>query len=91
MKTIVTLCAIAAVTTAAPAAEPTRPTSPCDRVCLYRVLDDYLAARDAHDTRKVRWAKRVKSSENNVKTAPPTATPPSARSHVQPFRVFTPT
>ena len=70
MKTIITLCAIAAVTNAAPAAEPTRPTSTCDRACLYQVLDDYLAARDARDMRKVRWAARVKNTENNVELRP---------------------
>jgi hypothetical protein len=70
MKTIITLCAIAALTTAAGAAEPTRPTSTCDRACLYRVLDDYLAARDAHDARKVKWAAQVKNTENNVELRP---------------------
>ncbi|MEP7311893.1 MAG: hypothetical protein ABI859_04885 [Pseudomonadota bacterium] len=72
MKTIVTLCAIAAAMAVvpAPAAEPILPASTCDRACLYRVLDDYLAARDTRDTRKVRWAARVKSTENNVELRP---------------------
>ena len=70
MKIFVTLCAISVASTATPAAEPMRPTSTCDRACLYRVLDDYLAARDAHDTRKVRWATHVKNSENNVALRP---------------------
>ena len=70
MKTFVTLCAISVLSPAARAAEPMRATSPCDRTCLNQVLDDYLAARDAHDTRKVRWAARVKNSENNVELRP---------------------
>jgi hypothetical protein len=70
MKTILTLCAIAAVTVAAPAAEPMRPTENCDRACLYHVLDEYLAARDAHDMRKVKWAAHVKNTENNVELRP---------------------
>ena len=43
------------------------------RVCPCQTLDDYLAARyarDAHDPRKVRWAARVKNSENNVELRP---------------------
>jgi hypothetical protein len=73
MKNIFTLCAIvtvAAVATATSAAELMQPTSTCDRAFLYRVLDDYLTARDAHDTRKVRWAARVKNTENNVELRP---------------------
>ncbi len=53
MKIIVTLGALAAITTSwALAAEPMQPNPTCDWACLYRVLDDYLAARDAHDARK---------------------------------------
>lgn len=72
MRTIVVLGALVAVgasvmgATAALGAESMRPTPTCDRACLYRVLDDYLAARDAHDPGKVRWAARVKNTENNV-------------------------
>lgn len=71
MKTILAMCAICAVT-AIPtmAAEPMRPTDTCDRTCLYGVLDNYLAARDAHDARKVKWAARVKNTENNVELRP---------------------
>ncbi len=71
MKIIVTLGALAAITTASVmAAEPMQPSPTCDRACLYRVLDDYLAARDAHDARKVRWAAHVKNTENNVELRP---------------------
>ncbi len=72
MKAIVALCAVAAAIAAvtATAAEPMQPTPTCDRACLYRVLDDYLAARDAHDAGKVRWAARVKNTENNVELRP---------------------
>jgi len=72
MKFIVTLGALAAITTgsAALAAQPMQPSPTCDRACLYKVLDDYLAARDAHDARKVRWAARVKNTENNVELRP---------------------
>jgi hypothetical protein len=38
----------------------------CDRQCLYGVLDGYLSALKARDTRKVRWAARVRNTENNV-------------------------
>lgn len=51
----------------ASAAEPVmRATPDCDRACLYRVLDQYLAGLKARDTRKVAWAARVKNTENNV-------------------------
>ncbi|MBK9252427.1 MAG: hypothetical protein IPM70_11280 [Proteobacteria bacterium] len=43
-----------------------RATPDCDRACLYRVLDQYLAGLKARDTRKVAWAARVKNTENNV-------------------------
>jgi len=45
---------------------PAQATPNCDRACLYRVLDTYLAALKAHDARKVAWAARVKNTENNV-------------------------
>ena len=38
----------------------------CDRACLYRVLDDYLAAWKAHDPSRIRWSARARTSENNV-------------------------
>jgi hypothetical protein len=56
-----------ATSATAGAAEPSmRPTPDCDRACLYRVLDQYLAGLKARDTRKVPWAARVKNTENNV-------------------------
>jgi hypothetical protein len=48
-------------------AEPVmHPTADCDRACLYRVLDQYLAGLKARDTRKVPWAAHVRNTENNV-------------------------
>jgi len=52
------------------AAEPMKPTPDCDRACLYGVLDTYLAALKARDTRKVPWAAHVRNSENNVMLRP---------------------
>ena len=43
-----------------------RASPDCDRACLYRVLDQYLAGRKARDIRKVPWAAHVKNTENNV-------------------------
>jgi hypothetical protein len=63
MKKVALPCLVAVITAAFAAEQPARV---CDRACLYRVLDDYLAARDAHDPRKVKWAARVKNTENNV-------------------------
>jgi len=47
-----------------------QPTPTCDRACLYGVLDSYLAALKARDTRKVAWAAQVKNTENNVELRP---------------------
>jgi hypothetical protein len=59
------------VTVRAGAAEPSmQPTPVCDRACLYGVLDSYLAALKARDTRKVRWAAQVRNTENNVELRP---------------------
>jgi hypothetical protein len=49
---------------------PAQPTPNCDRACLYGVLDSYLAALKARDTRKVTWATHVKNTENNVELRP---------------------
>ncbi|HTQ35877.1 MAG TPA: hypothetical protein VMH77_02475 [Steroidobacteraceae bacterium] len=43
---------------------------PCDRACLYGVLDGYLAALRAHDPGKVQWVAHPKSTENNVELKP---------------------
>lgn len=65
------LLAAALRVTCAAAAEPAAQPSPaCDRACLYSVLDSYLAALKAHDTRKVAWAAQVKNTENNVELRP---------------------
>src|SRR5262245_55730179 len=54
-----------------PAAEPPAPATPnCDRSCLYGVLDTYLTALKARDTRKVTWAAHVRNTENNVELRP---------------------
>jgi hypothetical protein len=47
------------------AAEP-----PCNRQCLYGVLDQYLTALKARDTHQAPLAKRVKYTENNVEIEP---------------------
>lgn len=51
-------------------AQPLRAPATCDRQCLYSVLDDYLAALKARDPARLRWATRVKNTENNVKLLP---------------------
>jgi hypothetical protein len=38
----------------------------CDRPCLYKVLDDYLAALKVRDPTMLHWAKQAKYTENNV-------------------------
>lgn len=45
-------------------------TSTCDRACLYGVLDNYLKALLAHDPQQVRWAAKVRHTENNVELRP---------------------
>jgi hypothetical protein len=42
----------------APAAEDLPAPVTCDRACLYRVLDDYLAAWKAHDPSRIGWSAR---------------------------------
>ena len=44
--------------------------SACDRACLYKVLDRYLAAQKAHDPAKAPFAPNARTSENNVMLAP---------------------
>ena len=53
---------------AAPAAA--QPARPCERACLYRVLDAYLAALKAKDPARLPWAKAVRNTENNVALRP---------------------
>ncbi len=50
----------------APSAQDLQPSPNCDRACLYGVLDNYLAALKARDTRIAKWAAQVKNTENNV-------------------------
>lgn len=47
-------------------AAPTR----CDSACLFKVLDQYLAALKAHDPAKAPFAPDARTSENNVMLAP---------------------
>ena len=47
-------------------AQPLRAPATCDRQCLYGVLDEYLAALKSRDPARLRWAARVKNTENNV-------------------------
>ena len=58
------LCAPLAAAGEAPAVQQT--AAACDRECLYRVLDGYLAALQARDPKRVRWAAQVRNTENNV-------------------------
>ena len=44
--------------------------APCDRACLYKVLDRYLLALKAHDPAKAPFAPNARTSENNVMLAP---------------------
>lgn len=45
------------------------PVPECDRACLFGHLDDYLAALEAQDPGRARWANEVKFTENNVPLA----------------------
>jgi len=64
---IVALLGCATGTTYSFAAEPVMKATPdCNRACLYKVLDQYLAGLKARDARKVPWATQVKNTENNV-------------------------
>jgi hypothetical protein len=63
----VALLGCATGTTYSFAAEPVMKATPdCNRACLYKVLDQYLAGLKARDARKVPWATQVKNTENNV-------------------------
>ena len=44
----------------------THASARCDRACLYRVLERYLAAMRAHDPAQVAWAPTARYTENNV-------------------------
>jgi hypothetical protein len=46
------------------------PREPCDRACLYGVLDGYLAALKAKDPAAVRWTDGAMYTENNVVLEP---------------------
>ncbi len=73
MKLLSCAAFVAAALIAMPgiAAEPpSQPTPNCDRACLYGVLDSYLAALKARDTRRVAWAAQVRNTENNVELRP---------------------
>jgi hypothetical protein len=63
---MMTLTALLTCTVALSAEPVMRPSADCDRACLYRVLDQYLAGLKARDTRKVPWATHVRNTENNV-------------------------
>ena len=52
-------------------AQPALAAAPaCDRACLYKVLDRYLAALKAHDPSRAPFAPRARTSEDNVLLAP---------------------
>ena len=51
-------------------AAPAHAAEPCNRACLYKVLDAYLAALKARDASKAPLAAHARNSENNVMLAP---------------------
>lgn len=53
-----------------PAAEVATQATPCDRQCLYGVLDAYLAALKARDVSAARLAPNAKYTENSVQLEP---------------------
>lgn len=57
--------AMGALSVAAPAAAQPKPQA-CDRACLSRMLDDYMAALKAHDPSRLPLAEGVRFSENNA-------------------------
>ena len=62
---------IAAIAMVGPAVSAeSRPSPACDRACLYGVLDQYLVALRAQDSRRVPWAAQVINTENNVELIP---------------------
>ena len=54
----------------APKPAPEAASAPCDRACLYGVLDDYLAALKAKDATAVKWTDDAMFTENNVALEP---------------------
>lgn len=66
--------AVIAAAALAPAYSETRPVDPIknarpyplDRKALYQALDGYLAALKARDAGRIKWADRVRNTENNV-------------------------
>jgi hypothetical protein len=47
-------------------AAPAPPSAPCERACLYGVLDKYLAALKARDPSRAPLTSEVRNTENNV-------------------------
>ncbi len=75
MRTVQTLSALAALalTAGAQAHEPahgrgmnSNAATDCDRVCLYKQADDYLAALVKKDPSRLPWADHVVFTDNNV-------------------------
>ncbi len=65
MKPLLMLLAALALAAPARAAAP-----PCDRACLYKVLDAYLAALKDKDPSKAPFAPHARTTENNVVLEP---------------------
>lgn len=67
---VLALIALALLVASPAGAAGMKPPVTCDRACLYKVLDGYLAALKARDPSRLRWAADVRNSENNVMLRP---------------------
>jgi hypothetical protein len=64
--------------------------SPCDRICLTRLADDYVAALVAHDPAKVPLARDVRMVENIVRIRPGEGLWKTASAAPTAFRIYVP-
>src|SRR3984885_5021299 len=73
----------AAMSTAANAAK-------CDRACLDKTVDTYIAAMVAHDPSRVAWAEDVKFVENTVPMKPGEGLWKTASEGPTTFKIYVP-
>jgi hypothetical protein len=92
MKTICRAIAILFVSTAFLAVAQQLRASPkhCDRACLNKTVDMYLAAVVAHDPSKVKFAPDVKFVENTVPTKPGDGLWKTASALPTTFKIYVP-